>query len=210
MENRTYTIINKNFVDIHHQPISIKFHKAMEVFIGEGTKLDTAGQVTLTSMANDIINVFGVSVVSVDGKVINSSSPKYLPQDSAEGPVYTLSERNDRTHMDKNYSFKRDGNKDMGIENPNILDTDINMLTPELISAKDKFLDTKDPFYEQDDPELNSDTTRDKTIQENLLTIPIIPIANLMCAFCTIPTGRIYQNKYYNGEKLKTLKRDKG
>ena len=156
-ERKSYTIVNKNLVDMHYQPIGYKFHKAMEVFIAEGTQLNTVGATTLTTMANDIINVFGVCLVSVDGEVINSCSPKHIPQDVAEGPVYTLSERNDRNYMNASYSFMRDGNKDIGIDNPNIVDPDVGMLTPELISATDKFLAKDDPFYEQDDEEANSD-----------------------------------------------------
>ena len=211
-DSKTFTIVNKTLVDMHHQPIGYKFHKAMEVFIAEGTQLNTVGEITLTSMANNIINIFGVSLVSIDGEAVNSCSPRHLPPDVAEGPVYTSSGKNDRTHMHRNYSFMRDGNKDMGIDNPNIIDPDIDTLTPELTNATDKFLATNDPFYEQDDQEVNSDikqiSNRDRT--ERKKSIAIIPVANLMCAFCTIPTAKNYHNKYYNKNKLTTLQRDKG
>jgi len=59
----------------------------------------------------------------------------------------------------KSFSLASSTNKDEGIDNPNIIDPDLAGLTPEPVSAEDKFpifaveqvTSTTSPFYEQDE-----------------------------------------------------------
>ena len=56
-------IVNNNVIDFCSQPISFKLHSAIDYFIKQGTKLNLTGQVTLTTMADDVLNVMGVTTI---------------------------------------------------------------------------------------------------------------------------------------------------
>ena len=57
----------------------------------------------------------------------------------------------DTTKMSKEFSLIGEENIDKSIENPKIIDPDLKLLTPDPVSASDKFKDVDDPFYDFDD-----------------------------------------------------------
>ena len=66
-------------------------------------------------------------------------------------PVKKETFEKDSIKLDKNFSLFNLTNEDQTIDNSKILDPDINSLTPEPTSTKDKFISENDSFYEFDD-----------------------------------------------------------
>jgi len=79
------------------------------------------------------------------------------------------------TRQKRNFTLMNSQNDNETIQNPAIVDPDIESLTPDPIGAKDKFQNPCDPFYNTDD----NRTEAQRVIYEKLTQVPQIGVAFL-------------------------------
>ena len=155
MSNSTKIIVNNKLVDISKQPIAFALQSASEIFKTEQSMNRTKTDGSLTQLSENVLHVMGVTMIT------SAAGGEDIP-------------------FTADFSFKSTKNSDAGIDNVNIIDPDIDTLTPELTTAKDNFLAVNDPFYEQDEAKTekhkNELRTKLKTIKK-----PLILIARDMC-----------------------------
>ena len=154
MNNQTKVIANGKIVDISKNPVAFALESAAEIFRHEQTLIRSKEQGSVVELSENILHVMGVTMVT---------------ENTDEDVDYTA-----------DFSLVGAKNNDTGIDNPNIIDPDINTLTPELTDAKDKFLSTEDPFYEQD--ETKTDTYNNTLrMRSRSAKRPLVSIAKDMC-----------------------------
>lgn len=107
------------------------------------------GNFVIGEALNDLKNDGYCLLVNFDSNPIYNS--EYLLSDLGFSPVKKETFEKDSINLDKNFSLFNLTNEDQTINNSNILDPDINSLTPEPVRANDKFISENDSFYEFDD-----------------------------------------------------------
>ena len=186
------TIVNKKIVDVVNQPKAFRLHHATDIFIKEGTQLNLAGETTLASMSYDIMNTMGITMIDPEGHCGTDDGFELLETNPKE--------------FTSDYSFVKARNNDEGIDNPNIVDPDIEFLKPIMVDAKDKFVGVNDPFYNQDE-ELPESIKHNKSTKGNKTKVSLIAIADYMCVINMNNKTKIKENKYLNRHKNKSLRR---
>jgi|TARA_B100000287_G_C20420384_1_gene697283 hypothetical protein len=138
MPQRTKTVINKKVIDLLKQPTGFTLNTSIEHFKQEGVMLDTTGVDSLTELSEKAL--FAMGITKLDTDETNLFDKDYHPLNLDSNSDYN-----------SDFSFMTSENKDKGIENTNIVDPDVQSLSPKLIGAEDKFVAVNDPFYEQDE-----------------------------------------------------------
>ncbi len=124
--------------------------EALAEFQINGYYREHSGKMNIIEKSNEAINIMGFSITSIE-----ELSPG----------IDTL----------KNYSLIGSTNIDETIRNSNIVDPDLNKLTPIKTTATDKFKSASDPFYEldQERPEsikIISETEMNKMATKTVIT----------------------------------------
>ena len=104
---------------------------------------------------------------------LSVSSGNHTLSSISDSVINSLSIR--ATKQKRNFTLMNSQNDNETIQNPSIVDPDINSLTPDPIGAKDKFQNPCDPFYNADDDRTESQ----KVIYEKLTQTPQIGIVLL-------------------------------
>ena len=142
MPQKTKVLVNNKRVDMITQPISFVLNSAIEHFKQESMVLETTGIDSLANLSVDAL--FAMGITQITRMNVDLTTDFGLNFDDDFGIELT-----------SEFSFMSLENKDEGIDNINIVDPDIGMLSPELIGTKDKFIAVDDPFYEQDDEKID-------------------------------------------------------
>jgi len=200
-ENDHRTIVNRTLIDPARVKIGYNLSNAQQVLIENGVLLEAYGHTTLSTISEEVLYSLNITLIDRTRPSMDSLDFEIIP--------YPLS------RLDENFSFLNLKNKDEGINNSKIVDPDINTLTPELINAKDKFIDRNDPFYEQDD-EMPENRKFRKEVQRHKNKQPLITLADNLCML-HLSTARkttgpqksltLPKNKYLNHNTIMTKRR---
>ena len=169
MPSKTKVIVNNKRVDMLNQPLAYVLNSSIEHFKQDSAILETTGIDSLVDLSVDAL--FAMGITQID-KINPNTLMHFNMVDESDSLNVKLT---------ADYSFMSMENKDQGIDNINIIDPDIPMLSPQLTSTKDKFLAVDDPFYEQDDETIDA-TKQELRKRQKLKRKPLIKVAVDMCA----------------------------